>query len=82
VSEAQIIGKPFVDTELHEKARTALARRAPGKSCACGGAERGSQACPSGRRTKASMAGRHPQLPEQTSKSHVTSCLRRCAGRG
>jgi signal transduction histidine kinase len=31
VSEAQIIGKPFVDTELHEKVRTALARRAPGK---------------------------------------------------
>jgi hypothetical protein len=30
VSEAQIIGKPFVDTELHEKAGTALARRAPG----------------------------------------------------
>jgi FixJ family two-component response regulator len=27
VSEA----KPFVDTELHEKVRTALARRAPGK---------------------------------------------------
>jgi signal transduction histidine kinase/CheY-like chemotaxis protein len=31
VSEAQIIGKPFVDNELHEKVRTALARRAPGK---------------------------------------------------
>jgi hypothetical protein len=31
VSEAQIIGKPFVDTELHEKVRTALAWRAPGK---------------------------------------------------
>ena len=31
VSEAQIIGKPFVDTELHEKVRTALPRRAPGK---------------------------------------------------
>lgn len=31
VSDAQIIGKPFVDTELHEKVRTALARRAPGK---------------------------------------------------
>ena len=31
VSEAQITGKPFVDTELHEKVRTALGRRAPGK---------------------------------------------------
>jgi signal transduction histidine kinase/CheY-like chemotaxis protein len=31
VSEAQIIGKPFVDNELHEKVRTALARRAPGR---------------------------------------------------
>jgi CheY-like chemotaxis protein len=31
VGEAQIIGKPFVDTELHDKVRTALARRAPGK---------------------------------------------------
>lgn len=31
VSEAQIIGKPFVDSELHEKLRTALARRPPGK---------------------------------------------------
>jgi hypothetical protein len=30
-SEAQIIGKPFVDSELHEKVRTALARRPPGK---------------------------------------------------
>ena len=31
VSEAQIIGKPFVDGELHEKVHTALARRPPGK---------------------------------------------------
>jgi len=31
VSEAQIIGKPLVDSELHEKVRTALARRPPGK---------------------------------------------------
>jgi CheY-like chemotaxis protein len=31
VSEAQIIGKPFVDSELHEQVRTALARRAPGR---------------------------------------------------
>jgi signal transduction histidine kinase/CheY-like chemotaxis protein len=31
VSEAQIIGKPFIGTELHDKVRTALARRAPGE---------------------------------------------------
>ena len=43
----------------------------------------GSQACPSGRRTRRRWpGGRQPQLPEQTSKSHVTSCLRRRAERG
>lgn len=31
VSEAQIIGKPVVDNELHEKVRTALGRRTPGR---------------------------------------------------
>jgi signal transduction histidine kinase/ActR/RegA family two-component response regulator len=30
VSEAQIIGKPFIDAELHDKVRTALARQAAG----------------------------------------------------
>lgn len=31
VSEAQIIGKPFVGNALHDRVRTALARRPPGR---------------------------------------------------